>query len=210
MGKTIYKKLMEVQGSLKANKSRFNKFGGFSYRSAEDILEAVKPLLKQNGLVLVCSDNIENGILTATYSLIDIDSGETLQNSSVAIIGEHKGMSAEQVTGCASSYARKYALNGMFAIDDSSADPDSLDNSNNDTAKNKNALLEAKRKLLALITEAGIKNTNDVKELVGFMGIDTNSLNSINDFLGLDSDLDSDLVETIKTAYTRMHEQALS
>ena len=209
MEKTIYKKLMEVQGSLKANKSRFNKFGGFSYRSAEDILEAVKPLLKQNGLVLVCSDTIENGILTATYSLIDIDSGETLQNSSVAIIGEHKGMSAEQVTGCASSYARKYALNGMFAIDDSSADPDSLDNSaSNDNQKSKNALLEAKRKLLALITEAGIKNTNDVKELVGFMGIDTNSLNSINDFLCLKGE--GDLVETIKSAYTRMHEQALN
>lgn len=213
MEKTIYKKLMEVQGSLKANKSRFNKFGGFSYRSAEDILEAVKPLLKQNGLVLVCSDNIENGILTATYSLIDIESGETLQNSSVAIIGEHKGMSAEQVTGCASSYARKYALNGMFAIDDSSADPDSLDNSRqnvsaNDNSQNKNALLEAKKKLFALITEAGIKNTNDVKELVGFMGIDTNSLNSINDFLCLKGD--GDLVETIKSAYTRMHEQALN
>lgn len=206
MEKTIYKKLMEVQGSLKANKSRFNKFGGFSYRSAEDILEAVKPLLKQNGLVLVCSDTIENGILTATYSLIDIDSGETLQNSSVAIIGEHKGMSAEQITGCASSYARKYALNGMFAIDDSSADPDSLDNSANDNQKSKNALLEAKKKLFALITEAGIKNTNDVKELVGFMGIDTNSLNSINDFLCLEGDL----VETIKSAYTRMHEQALN
>ena len=209
MGNTIYKKLMEVQGSLKANKSRFNKFGGFSYRSAEDILEAVKPLLKQNGLVLVCSDTIENGILTATYSLIDIDSGETLQSSSVAIIGEHKGMSAEQVTGCASSYARKYALNGMFAIDDSSADPDSLDNSasaSNDNQKSKNTLLEAKKKLFALITEAGIKNTNDVKELVGFMGIDTNSLDSISDFLSIEGDL----VETIKTAYTRMHEQALN
>lgn len=204
----IAKKLIAVQSELKAKKGRVNKFGGFSYRSAEDILEAVKPLLKKNGLAIIFQDRlIDNArYLETELILIDSESGETLQNVGVALIGEHKGMSAEQITGCASSYARKYALNGMFAIDDSSADPDSLDNSNNDTPKNKNALLEAKKKLFALITEAGIKNTNDVKELVSFMGIDTNSLNSINDFLGLDSDL----VETIKTAYTRMHEQALS
>lgn len=204
----IAKKLIAVQSELKAKKGRVNKFGGFSYRSAEDILEAVKPLLKKNALAIIFQDRlIDNArYLETELILIDSESGETLQNVGVALIGEHKGMSAEQITGCASSYARKYALNGMFAIDDSSADPDSLDNSNNDTPKNKNALLEAKKKLFALITEAGIKNTNDVKELVGFMGIDTNSLNSINDFLGLDSDL----VETIKTAYTRMHEQALS
>ena len=204
----IAKKLIAVQSELKAKKGRVNKFGGFSYRSAEDILEAVKPLLKKNGLAIIFQDRlIDNArYLETELILIDSESGETLKNVGVALIGEHKGMSAEQITGCASSYARKYALNGMFAIDDSSADPDSLDNSNNDTPKNKNALLEAKKKLFALITEAGIKNTNDVKELVGFMGIDTNSLNSINDFL----DLDSDLVETIKTAYTRMHEQALS
>lgn len=204
----IAKKLIAVQSELKAKKGRVNKFGGFSYRSAEDILEAVKPLLKKNALAIIFQDRlIDNArYLETELILIDSESGETLQNVGVALIGEHKGMSAEQITGCASSYARKYALNGMFAIDDSSADPDSLDNSNNDTPKNKNALLEAKKKLFALITEAGIKNTNDVKELVSFMGIDTNSLNSINDFLGLDSDL----VETIKTAYTRMHEQALS
>lgn len=204
----IAKKLIAVQSELKAKKGRVNKFGGFSYRSAEDILEAVKPLLKKNGLAIIFQDRlIDNArYLETELILIDSESGETLKNVGVALIGEHKGMSAEQITGCASSYARKYALNGMFAIDDSSADPDSLDNSNNDTPKNKNALLEAKKKLFALITEAGIKNTNDVKELVGFMGIDTNSLNSINDFLGLDSDL----VETIKTAYTRMHEQALN
>ena len=204
----IAKKLIAVQSELKAKKGRVNKFGGFSYRSAEDILEAVKPLLKKNGLAIIFQDRlIDNArYLETELILIDSETGETMKNVGVALIGEHKGMSAEQITGCASSYARKYALNGMFAIDDSSADPDSLDNSNNDTPKNKNALLEAKKKLFALITEAGIKNTNDVKELVSFMGIDTNSLNSINDFLGLDSDL----VETIKTAYTRMHEQALS
>lgn len=206
--KNVTKKLVAVQSELKAKKGRVNKFGGFSYRSAEDILEAVKPLLKKNGLVLMFRDKLIDNCkyLETELTLIDSESGETLQNSSVAIIGEHKGMSAEQVTGCASSYARKYALNGMFAIDDSSADPDSLDNSANDNQKSKNALLEAKKKLFALITEAGIKNTNDVKELVGFMGLDTNSLNSISDFLSIEGDL----IETIKSAYTRMHEQALN
>lgn len=200
MEKTIYKKLMEVQGSLKANKSRFNKFGGFSYRSAEDILEAVKPLLKQNGLVLVCSDNIENSILTATYTLIDVDSGEAVTNSAVAIVGEHKGMSPEQNTGCASSYARKYALNGLFAIDDSSADPDSMERTHEKPKKD--TLLEAKRKLMDTINKAGIKNTNDIKELVEFMKIDTTQEDSIKEFLSLENP-----IEAIKSAFSRMHEQ---
>ena len=200
MEKTIYKKLMEVQSSLKANKSRFNKFGGFSYRSAEDILEAVKPLLKQNGLVLVCSDSIDNGILTATYILTDVDSGESVTNSAVAIIGEHKGMSTEQNTGCASSYARKYALNGLFAIDDSSTDPDSMETTHEKPKKD--TLLETKRRLASVISEAGIKNANDVKELVAFMGIDTTSEDSIKEFLSLEN-----VTETIKSAFARMHEQ---
>lgn len=200
MEKTIYKKLMEVQSSLKANKSRFNKFGGFSYRSAEDILEAVKPLLKQNGLALVCSDSIDNGILTATYTLTDVDSGESVTNSAVAIIGEHKGMSAEQNTGCASSYARKYALNGLFAIDDSSADPDSMETTHEKPKKD--TLLETKKRLASVISEAGIKNANDVKELVAFMGVDTTSEDSIKEFLSLEN-----VTETIKSAFARMHEQ---
>ena len=191
MEKTIYKKLMEVQSSLKANKSRFNKFGGFSYRSAEDILEAVKPLLKQNGLVLVCSDSIENGILTATYSLIDIDTGESVTNSAVAIVGEHKGMSAEQNTGCASSYARKYALNGLFAIDDSSADPDSMQPEKEAKAmpaekpKQKIEVLEAKKLLMKAFNDAGVKNNNDIKEILQLIKLDTNNPETIKEFLSL-------------------------
>ena len=188
MEKTIYKKLMEVQSSLKANKSRFNKFGGFSYRSAEDILEAVKPLLKQNGLVLVCSDSIENGILTATYSLIDIDTGESVTNSAVAIVGEHKGMSAEQNTGCASSYARKYALNGLFAIDDSSADPDSMQPEKEAKAmpaEKPKEVLEAKKLLMKAFNDAGVKNNNDIKEILQLIKLDTNNPETIKEFLSL-------------------------
>lgn len=191
MEKTIYKKLMEVQANLKANKSRFNKFGGFSYRSAEDILEAVKPLLKQNGLVLVCSDSIDNGILTATYSLIDVDTGESVANSAVAIVGEHKGMSAEQNTGCASSYARKYALNGLFAIDDSSTDPDSMEADKEakpmpaEKTKQKSELLEAKKLLMKAFNDAGVKNNNDIKEILELIKLDTNNPETIKEFLSL-------------------------
>ena len=191
MEKTIYKKLMEIQSNLKANKSRFNKFGGFSYRSAEDILESVKPLLKQNGLVLVCSDSIGNGILTATYSLIDIDTGESVTNSAVAIVGEHKDMSAEQNTGCASSYARKYALNGLFAIDDSSADPDSMEAEKEakpmqaEKHKLKSELLEAKKLLMKAFNDAGVKNNNDIKEILGLIKLDTNNPETIKEFLSL-------------------------
>lgn len=191
MEKTIYKKLMEIQSNLKANKSRFNKFGGFSYRSAEDILEAVKPLLKQNGLVLVCSDSIDNGILTATYSLIDIDTGEAVTNSAVAIVGEHKGMSAEQNTGCASSYARKYALNGLFAIDDSSTDPDSIEADKEakpmpaEKTKAKIELLEAKKLLMKAFNDAGVKNNNDIKEILELIKLDTNNPETIKEFLSL-------------------------
>lgn len=191
MEKTIYKKLMEIQSSLKANKSRFNKFGGFSYRNAEDILEAVKPLLKQNGLVLVCSDSIDNGILTATYSLIDVDSGESVTNSAVAIVGEHKGMSAEQNTGCASSYARKYALNGLFAIDDGSADPDSMPVEKESKSmpaekpKQKSEVLEAKKLLMKAFNDAGVKNNNDIKEILELIKLDTNNPETIKEFLSL-------------------------
>ena len=191
MEKTIYKKLMEIQSNLKANKSRFNKFGGFSYRNAEDILEAVKPLLKQNGLVLVCSDSIDNGILTATYSLIDVDTGESVANSAVAIVGEHKGMSAEQNTGCASSYARKYALNGLFAIDDGSADPDSMPVEKEskpmpaEKHKAKSELLEAKKLLMKAFNDAGVKNNNDIKEILELIKLDTNNQETIKEFLSL-------------------------
>ena len=191
MEKTIYKKLMEVQANLKANKSRFNKFGGFSYRNAEDILEAVIPLLKQNGLVLVCSDSIDNGILTATYSLIDVDTGEAVTNSAVAIVGEHKGMSAEQNTGCASSYARKYALNGLFAIDDGSTDPDSMQPEKEakpmpaEKHKAKSDLLEAKKLLMKAFNDAGVKNNNDIKEILELIKLDTNNPETIKEFLSL-------------------------
>lgn len=114
-------KLMEVQEKLKAPKGQENKFGGYKYRSCEDILEAVKPLLKKNGLALFISDEItEVGDRIYVKATATLSDGETsISTTAYAREAESKkGMDESQVTGATSSYARKYALNGLFAIDD--------------------------------------------------------------------------------------------
>lgn len=124
------KKLLEIQAELKCPKGSYNKFGNFKYRSAEQILESVKPLLAKHECILILSDTIlEVGtklFLKATATLKTED-GITEVNG-YAELGEHKGMSSEQCTGTASSYARKYALNGLFLIDETESDPDSKNN----------------------------------------------------------------------------------
>ena len=122
-GKPIYAALMAVQAELKAPKGQHNSFGKYDYRSAEDIIEAVKPLLNENGLFLTMSDDIvqigDRYYVKATVSVTDIVTGESVQTSALAReAAQKKGMDESQVTGTASSYARKYALNGLFAIDD--------------------------------------------------------------------------------------------
>lgn len=115
------KKLVAVQAALKAPKGQFNKFGGYKYRSCEDILEAVKPLLLEQGLQLTITDEpVEVGgriYIKATAKVTD--GSETAAVSGYAREAEtKKGMDESQITGTASSYARKYALNGLFLIDD--------------------------------------------------------------------------------------------
>lgn len=135
----IYEKLSNIQNELKAPKGQFNKFGGYKYRSCEDILEAVKPICKKYGAVLVLSDTLENigdrYYIKATAILFDtkerfmaqeegktivkIDTDSVIKNTAYAREEESKkGMDGSQITGTASSYARKYALNGLFNIDD--------------------------------------------------------------------------------------------
>ncbi|MSA99650.1 recombinase [Finegoldia sp. BIOML-A3] len=120
---TIYEKLLNIQTSLKAPKSQKNDFGNYNYRSCEDILEAVKPFLKKEKCVLVINDEvqkIENRYyLKAVVNLIDVENGESITASAFAREEEtKKKMDGSQITGASSSYARKYALNGLFAIDD--------------------------------------------------------------------------------------------
>lgn len=120
----IYEKLLKVQTELKAPKGQMNKFGGYKYRSCEDILEAVKPLLDKNKLALFISDEViniqERFYIKATINLVDIDKPTDIITTSALAREEiiKKGMDGSQITGSSSSYARKYALNGMFAIDD--------------------------------------------------------------------------------------------
>ena len=121
--KTIYEKLLAVQNELKAPKDKKNTFGGYNYRSCEGILEAVKPLLQTQGLMLTIKDDVVNigdrYYVRATVLLDDISSNGEIAITALAREEEaKKGMDASQITGTASSYARKYALNGLFLIDD--------------------------------------------------------------------------------------------
>lgn len=119
----ILSKLATIQAELKAPKSQFNKFGGYSYRKAEDILEAVKPHLQKEGCILTCDDTLllvgSRYYIKSTATLTCIEDGSAISTSGYAREEEEKkGMDGSQVTGASSSYARKYALNGLFAIDD--------------------------------------------------------------------------------------------
>ena len=132
---TLKEKLLMVQTKLNAPKNRMNKFGGYSYRSCEDILEAVKPILAEVKASIRLSDNIEiigNRVYVRATALFFHAEKVTDKEESVELImaeayarepEEKKGMDAAQITGTASSYARKYALNGLLLIDDAK-DPD--------------------------------------------------------------------------------------
>ncbi len=119
----LKQKLLSIQTELKAPKNQFNSFGNYNYRSCEDILEAVKPLCKKGNVLLTLSDTIkhvgERYYVEATATLYDVETDDCISVSAYAREEEtKKGMDSSQITGAASSYARKYALNGLFNIDD--------------------------------------------------------------------------------------------
>ena len=119
----VHEKLKEIQTMLKAPKNLYNSYGGFSYRNAEGIYEAVKPLLNQLNMTLIINDSVQNvgtkNYIKATAYLTDCETGEQLFSCALAREAEtKKGMDDSQITGTASSYARKYALNGLFLLDD--------------------------------------------------------------------------------------------
>lgn len=120
---SIHQKLIKIQADLAAPKSLKNEFGGYNYRSCESILEALKPFLKDQELTLTLSDDIniigDRVYVKATAKLTDADGKSSIEVSAFAREAlSKKGMDESQITGAASSYARKYALNGMFCIDD--------------------------------------------------------------------------------------------
>ena len=135
----IHEKLITVQKNLVAPKSNYNNFGKYKYRSAEDILEAVKPLNAENGLLLTISDE---PLLIGDWHYIKATASITDGNESVTVTAyaresvEKKGMDHSQITGTASSYARKYALNGLYLIDDTKdADTNEYRNQGNKAPK---------------------------------------------------------------------------
>lgn len=142
-----YEKLLVIQSRLKAPKDKKNTFGNYTYRSCESILEAVKPLLSETKTVLTLSDRIDvlegRFYVMATASIYDAETGDLIQDA-VAYRREadsKKGMDEAQVTGSASSYARKYALNGLLAIDDNK-DPDTDEYAKQTTGKGKRKATE--------------------------------------------------------------------
>lgn len=133
------KELITIQSTLKAPKSQFNAFGNYKYRKVEDILEAVKPIMSNLGCTLVMTDDIEmvgNRIYVKATATLKNSKGEIEITTGYAREEEtKKGMDGSQITGAASSYARKYALNGLFAIDDN-ADSD-ITNTGNQQSQQK-------------------------------------------------------------------------
>ena len=120
---SVYKKLLDIQTELKAPKNQKNTFGNYNYRSAEDVLEALKPLLLSNNVTVIINDEIVNVgnrfYIKAKVKFIDFETGESIETTAFAREPENKkGYDESQITGSASSYARKYALNGLFMIDD--------------------------------------------------------------------------------------------
>lgn len=136
---SIYEKLQIIQTELKAPKNQYNSFGKYKYRSCEDIQEGAKPLFAKTKTALTLEDEIimigERYYVKATATLHDVESGEKILNISYAREEESKkGMDGSQVTGASSSYARKYALNGLFCIDDTK-DSDSTNTGGNESKK---------------------------------------------------------------------------
>lgn len=132
MSKNILKKLVTIQSKLKAPKGQYNSFGKYNYRSCEDILENARPLANENSCVIVLNDDIKEVsgryYVEATATLFDAESGEEISTKALAREADiKKGMDESQITGASSSYARKYALSALFALDDTK-DADTMDN----------------------------------------------------------------------------------
>lgn len=178
MGTTsIYSALNYIQSNLKAPKGQFNSFGKYHYRSCEDILEGVKPHLKETNTCLVISDEIvtigDHNYIKATATLYGADGGAVANSAFAKEPLDKKGMDPSQITGATSSYARKYALNGLFCIDDTKeADTDAY------TANTTQTKVKAKAPETNSIKEKRIKEEyfNSIKQQMGIKGIDNKTI----------------------------------
>ncbi|MCU5830262.1 ERF family protein [Clostridioides difficile] len=160
----VYIKLVNIQSTLKAPKSQFNSFGKYNYRSCEDILEGLKPILKEEKALVILDDNIvqigNRFYVEATATLIDAETGEKVSTKALAREDKtKKGMDLAQVTGSVSSYARKYALNGLFCIDDTK-DSDATNKHGNEQKKKE--VNESELNILYSLGESIEKDKNRV------------------------------------------------
>lgn len=161
----MIEKLIKIQSELKAPKNQNNTFGKYKYRSCEDILEAVKPLLSREGLLLTLTDTIEQignrFYVKATVKLTD--GTETVENTAYAREEEtKKGMDGPQVTGTSSSYARKYALNGLFCIDDTKdADTDEYKTETSERSKAQESAKRQEEQKYKTLTDLSHKAKGD-------------------------------------------------
>ena len=158
------KELIAIQSELKAPKSQFNRFGGYKYRKAEDILEAVKPLLAKQKCTLIITDDvvlIGNRIYVKATATIKNEKGECETTNGWAREEEtKKGMDGSQITGASSSYARKYALNGLFAIDD---------NADSDTTNDGQQQTQQQAQTQAQQPASNQFNSNDLNEGLSYL-----------------------------------------
>lgn len=172
--KNIYEKLLTVQNTLKAPKSQYNLFGKYNYRNCEDILEAVKPICKEVKALVYLTDEIvlisERYYVKATAIFIDVESEKYIEVTAYAREEEtKKGMDGSQVTGASSSYARKYALNGLFDIDDTKDSDTTNTHGKEETPKQDKPKAQPKPKtprdlLIAKLKEKGIDPTAYAEE----------------------------------------------
>ena len=158
------KELIAIQSELKAPKTQVNKFGGYKYRKAEDILEAVKPLLAKQKCTLTITDDIVlvgNRIYVKATATIKNEKCECETSTGWAREEEtKKGMDASQITGASSSYARKYALNGLLAIDD---------NQDSDTTNDGQQQTQQQAQTQAQQPASNQFNSNDLNEGLGYL-----------------------------------------
>ena len=170
---SVYKKLIEVQTKLKAPKNQYNSFGKYSYRNCEDILEALKPILHEVGATIVISDEVvsvnERYYVKATVKFIDTETGEVVEASANAREEDNKkGMDSSQLTGSTSSYARKYALNGLFAIDDTKDSDFTNTHDKEDKKKTLEVISEAQAKRMYMLAKG--KDPDIIKQILSNNG----------------------------------------
>ena len=150
---TINEKLSKIQSSLKAKKSKFNSFGKYNYRSAEDILEALKPYLTEHNVTVILHESLQDisgNLIMESRAIISDGEGEIMATALVAVDMDQRGMNAPQKFGSASSYGKKYALGNLFLIDDT-ADSDATNTHSTKAAKKPMLTGEALTKAKAAI-----------------------------------------------------------